>query len=396
MRPSETQPNRNQRTRPRVSMVLATTVAAIATLSAYLAMVKFGINVLEMDQLTAYGTAGVFELLLVTIAILAHEAAKDGRPYGVLLVLTWVMSSGSGFFAAWDEIHLGHPWAAAAFRFCVPLLAALGWHLALIGYRHLATGMSWITARRLSRMRRFYEAVEAGFRATDTGSTWRTRIANRRLIRARSRMRRVVPPALMREHTEAWAEANIDLVAMTESARTGHNRLSVALSGEQNGSNQETIEPNRDPGTPDTGENRPATITAPATITVSNVRPLPARDEHDDDPGIPAPATEPINPTPATSKPTAQPITVTSQETEPNPATMTSQATQPTSTQRYCLGCNTPLPAGASPRAKFCTKKKPNGDRDQSCKNRYHANQARQARETFERAIQTGHGPAFA
>lgn len=396
MRPPSTQPNR---TRPRPSMILATTVATIATVSAYLAMVKFGINVLEMNELTAYGTAGVFELLLVTIAILAHEAAKDGRPYGVLLVLTWLMSSGSGFFAAWDEIHLGHPWAAAVFRFCVPLLAALGWHLALIGYRHLATGLSWIAARRLARMRRFYEAVEAGFRATDTGSTWRTRIANRRLIRARSRMRRVVPPALMREHTEAWAQADIDLVAMTESARTGHNRLSVALSGAATGSNQETRQPNPEHGNPDTGENRPATITAPATITVSNVRPLPVRDDHDD-PGTPAPATEPANPTRATNQPTGQPVnqpvTVTNQATEPARATEPSQATEPTSAQRYCLGCNTPLPAGASPRAKFCTKKKPNGDRDQSCKNRYHANQARQARETFERAIQTGHSPAFA
>jgi hypothetical protein len=128
----------NRTNRPKPSTVLAVIVAGIATSNAYLAMVDFAVDMVGMDRGTAYVIAGVFELSLFTVAVLAREAAKDNRPNGVLLTLTWVLSGASGIFAAIHEYDLGHGIGAILFRISVPTLAALMWHLALIGERHLA------------------------------------------------------------------------------------------------------------------------------------------------------------------------------------------------------------------------------------------------------------------
>lgn len=92
--------NTTNRRHPRASTILAVLVAGIATVNAYLAMVAFAIDMVGMDEGTAYVTAGVFELSLFTVAVLAREAAKDNRPNGILLTLTWVLSGASGVFAA--------------------------------------------------------------------------------------------------------------------------------------------------------------------------------------------------------------------------------------------------------------------------------------------------------
>ncbi|WP_369369881.1 winged helix-turn-helix domain-containing protein [Promicromonospora sp. Populi] len=190
----------------------AISVALISTGSAYLAMVQFGIDVLAMNQGTAYATAGVFELSLVTVALLAREAARDNRPGGTLLALTWVLSSASGVFAAWHEAYIGHPIGAVLFRFIVPLLAALMWHLALIGDRHLATGTSWSAMRQSARMHALFLTTEDLFRAQSLNDGSRT--ARRRLAkaeagrrRARSVALRTVPPTDMRAQVAAWCEA---------------------------------------------------------------------------------------------------------------------------------------------------------------------------------------------
>lgn len=353
---------------PRLSMILATAVATIATYSAYLAMVKFGINVLTMDTTTSMITSGVFELLLLTVAVLAREAARDGRPHGVLLFLTWLLSSASGFFAAWDEIYLGHPWAAAAFRFCIPIGAALGWHLALIGHRHLAAGVSWSTGRRLLRMQRFYEAVEAAMRAADAGDPRRISRAQRRLIAARSAARRVVSPIDMREHTEAWSDSDAAIVAMTEGARNGHNRLVSALLGTG--------------GTVSATDNGPRNGNGtPLVATVSNLRPLVNR-------------TEPSEPNAvATLNRTAPAADATANGTINHAANATPErstepdATSANATIRRCKGCGEELPANATARAQYCVRFKPDGSRDQTCKNRYNAGRLRSAGEALERSI---------
>ncbi|GHH76331.1 winged helix-turn-helix domain-containing protein [Promicromonospora soli] len=207
--PVTTVPTRRSR-----SLVLsgAISVALISTGSAYLAMVQFGVDVLAMNQGTAYATAGVFELSLVTVALLAREAARDNRPGGTLLALTWALSSASGVFAAWHEAYIDHPVGAVLFRFIVPLLAALMWHLALIGDRHLATGTSWSALRQSARMHALFLTTEDLFRAQSLNDG--SRAARRRLARAEAGRRRArsvalrtVPPTEMRAQVAAWCEA---------------------------------------------------------------------------------------------------------------------------------------------------------------------------------------------
>lgn len=198
---------------PRGSRTLVLTgavlVALVSTASAYLAMVQFGIDVLGMPEPVAYATAGVFELSLVTVALMAREAATDNRPGGTLLALTWVLSSASGLLAAWHEIFIGHTVGAAVFRFLVPLLAALMWHLALIGDRHLATGHTWSSLRQTARMHALFLATEDLFRAQSLNDG--TRAARRRLNRAEKTLRRTraialktVPPEEMHAQVTTW------------------------------------------------------------------------------------------------------------------------------------------------------------------------------------------------
>ena len=208
----------NARIRP--AIVAAIAVAVIATGSAYLAMVSFGTDVLTMTTGIAFATAGVFELSLVTVALLAREAAQQNRPNGVLLVLTWFLSGSSGVFAAWHEIYLGHEIGAAAFRFLVPLLAALMWHLALIGDRHLATGRTWSSRLQDARLHAWFLATDAERRARqdqrDRGG-WLAGIrvgwAQRRRLRTRAVALRTVPPA---EVAETVALMRAALVAMDQ------------------------------------------------------------------------------------------------------------------------------------------------------------------------------------
>jgi len=196
----------------RLVLAGAVSVALISTVSAYLAMVGFGRDVLGMDPATAYTTAGVFELSLVTVALLAREAARDNRPGGVLLSLTWALSSASGVFAAVHEVYLDHPAGAVLFRFVVPLLAALMWHLALIGDRHLASGATWSGIRQSMRMHALFLTTEDAVRAhaTDDG----TPAARRNIAKAEARRRaaravalKSVPPAEMRTRTAEWMDS---------------------------------------------------------------------------------------------------------------------------------------------------------------------------------------------
>jgi hypothetical protein len=225
----------------RLVLAAAVSVAAISTVGAYLAMVSFGIDVLTMSPATAYATAGVFELSLVTVALLAREAARDARPGGVLLALTWALSSASGVFAAWHELYMGHPAGAAVFRFLVPLLAALMWHLALIGDRHLATGTSWSSMRATARMHALFLTTEDAARAhqgadTTTASQRAVARAEARRRRARAVALRTVPPDEMRARAAAHldalsavADAVSDVAAMH--AHTNHRVSGLSVSG---------------------------------------------------------------------------------------------------------------------------------------------------------------------
>ncbi|MFE6510295.1 hypothetical protein ACFVBP_21695 [Nocardioides sp. NPDC057764] len=210
----------------------AVTVALISTAAAYVAMVGFGRDVLAMGAINAYAFAGVFELSLVTVALMAREAAQQDRPAQTLLTLTWLLSAASGFFAGWHEIHLGHAATAAAFRFIVPLLAALMWHLALVGDRHLAMERSWSDLRMGARMHALLATRVEWRRARDTALRKRTRSARRKLERAQKRYWRAeavalrsVAPGAMREQITQWVDA---FAAVAEGTRQA-DRLPMTL-----------------------------------------------------------------------------------------------------------------------------------------------------------------------
>lgn len=210
----------------------AVSVALISTAAAYVAMVGFGRDVLAMGAINAYAFAGVFELSLVTVALMAREAAQQDRPAQTLLTLTWLLSAASGFFASWHEIHLGHAATAAAFRFIVPLLAALMWHLALVGDRHLAMERSWSELRMGARMHALLATRVEWRRARDTALRKRTASSRRKLERAQKRYWRAeavalrsVAPGAMRDQITQWVDA---FAAVAEGTRQA-DRLPITL-----------------------------------------------------------------------------------------------------------------------------------------------------------------------
>lgn len=330
--------NRTNRPMPKASTVLAVIVAGIATGNAYLAMVDFAVDMVGMERNTAYVIAGVFELSLFTVAVLAREAAKDNRPNGVLLTLTWVLSGASGVFAAIHEADLGHGIGAILFRLSVPTLAALMWHLALIGERHLATGTTWADARRQRAMQALYEAAEEAFRLA---GTWREAGAQRRYRRALHRARRVSPPAVMIHQTSQWDAASAAETATILTARDNHARQMGAFTARQ--------------------------VEAPAPATSST----PATDI---EPTAPAPVAV-VRPTPVpVSVPVAVPVYA---QTAAATTDTTTRVTAVVDGDRKCQGCGAPIPADAPANRRFCSKTKPDGTRDQSCKNRFHQAQQR-------------------
>lgn len=332
--------NRTNRPMPKASTVLAVIVAGIATGNAYLAMVDFAVDMVGMNQNTAYVIAGVFELSLFTVAVLAREAAKDNRPNGVLLTLTWVLSGASGIFAAMHEHELGHGIGAILFRLSVPTLAALMWHLALIGERHLATGTTWADARRQRAMQALYEAAEEAFRLA---GTWREAGAQRRYRRALHRARRVSPPAVMIHQTSQWDAASAAETATILTARDNHARQMGAFTARQ----VEAPAP------------APATSSTPAT---------------DIEPTAPAPVAV-VRPAPVpVSVPVAVPVYA---QTAAATTDTTTRVTAVVDGDRKCQGCGAPIPADAPANRRFCSKTKPDGSRDQSCKNRFHQAQQR-------------------
>lgn len=206
---TNTTPGRN-----RFVLVGAFCVALISTAAAYVAMVGFGRDILQMNAGNAYAFAGVFELSLVTVALMAREAAQQDRPAQTLLTLTWLLSAASGTFAAMHELYEGHGPVGAVFRFTVPLLAALMWHLALIGDRHLAMERSWAEMRTGARLNAMMHARVERQRAAEAARNNPSRRALRRLARANARWEkaeavalRTVPPAQMRHHTVVMMDA---------------------------------------------------------------------------------------------------------------------------------------------------------------------------------------------
>ncbi|NNU25951.1 helix-turn-helix domain-containing protein [Isoptericola sediminis] len=195
---------------PMVAVVIA---AFIATALAYSGMVLFGLEVANMAPVEAYALAGFLEVSLVAVALMARNAALEGRPYGVLLTLTWVLSGTSGVFAALHEIAVPNestPYMVV-FRFVPPLVAALMWHLALVGERHLVTGHTLDERRREHRVHQYVTALELwrDARLDSTGtrnSMRRVRALHERQRAARDRALKLLTVEDFERRMQVWVE----------------------------------------------------------------------------------------------------------------------------------------------------------------------------------------------
>lgn len=340
--------NATNGTRPKLSTVLANTVATVATLSSYLAMVAFARDVLDMSVFLAYTTAGVFEMMLFTVAILARERAQEGKPYGTFMLLTVLFATAAGAFAGWEEIYAGHPWQAAAFRLLVAWSAAAAWHFEFLGLKELSTGISWRAARINRRMQAVQEATEALFRARDIGKTNVIKKREKAYIRAVSRARHLVTPDEMRALTEAQQDSADALVSHLAFTRSGHERINAAFEGR--GVQVPRVERR--------ATLRTVTPNAPTVPTV-------------------APAALPTNTTENEDAP-EPPVTTTSAET--SRTTIAATVTRETGEGRLCDGCGKPLPASATARARYCVEYDENGRRSQRCKNLYNSGRGYRAK----------------
>lgn len=209
---------------PMVAVVIA---ATIATALAYSGMVLFGLEVAHMSPLEAYGLAGFLEISLVAVALMARNAALEGRPYGVLLALTWVLSGTSGLFAALHEVAV--PTASTpymvVFRFVPPLVAALMWHLALVGERHMVTGHTLEERRRELRVHGYVSALEQwrDARADSAGSA-----GDLRKVRAAHERQRAARDAALKLLTVEDFERRMQVwVDRLEAAERHGNRLDL-------------------------------------------------------------------------------------------------------------------------------------------------------------------------
>ena len=227
---------------PMVAVVVA---ALIATALAYSGMVLFGLEVAHMTPLEAYGLAGFLEVSLVAVALMARNAALEGRPYGVLLTLTWVLSGTSGLFAALHEVAV--PTASTpymvVFRFVPPLVAALMWHLALVGERHMVTGHTLEERRREARVHGYVSALEQwrDARADSAGSPAdlrKVRAAHERQRAARDAALKLLTVEDFERRMQVWVErleaaerhgARLDLIGASSVKRgTARGQAEVA------------------------------------------------------------------------------------------------------------------------------------------------------------------------
>ncbi|MGF0115944.1 helix-turn-helix domain-containing protein [Promicromonospora sp. Marseille-Q5078] len=254
---------------PMVAVVVA---AFIATALAYSGMVLFGLEVAHMSPAEAYALAGFLEVSLVAVALMARNAALEGRPYGVLLTLTWILSGTSGMFAALHEIAVpdaSTPYMVA-FRFVPPLVAALMWHLALVGERHLVTGHTLDERRREHRVHQYVTALEL-WRDARLDSAG-TRQGARKVRAAHQRQRAARDGALKLLTVEDFERRMQVWVERLEAAERHGNRLDLigASSVERGVSRGRAVGPGR--AVPALAA-EPAVVATPATTTTELAEP---------------------------------------------------------------------------------------------------------------------------
>lgn len=133
----------------RAAVTLTALAALMPTLLSAQGMISVGIDVLRLAAAVAVALAVFLELALVSSALLARSAVRQGRSGSGDLTATWVFSTVSGVFSAGHELvgpadPLGlRTWQldarsglAAGVRIAAPLVAAWLWHRILTGDRH--------------------------------------------------------------------------------------------------------------------------------------------------------------------------------------------------------------------------------------------------------------------
>ncbi len=296
---------------PMVAVVVA---AFIATALAYSGMVLFGLEVAHMSPLEAYALAGFLEVSLVAVALMARNAALEGRPYGVLLTLTWILSGTSGVFAALHEIAVpteSTPYMVV-FRFVPPLVAALMWHLALVGERHLVTGHTLDERRREHRVHQYVTALES-WRDARLDSTGNAR-GMRKVRRAHLKQRAARDGALKLLTVEDFERRMQVWVDRLEAAERHGNRLdtigaSSIKRGTSKGISPEAVAAAAAPARTAPSLGATAADAAIVAEAASAVRGAPERSESPQAPAAPAADRLPVRPSRGGASGAAAPTT---------------------------------------------------------------------------------------
>lgn len=201
---------------------LTTTIAGavMATILSYVLITQFFTDVAGLPQWQAYAFGGFLEVCLIAAGLQARARILAGGEAGVLITLTWVFSGISAVLSASHEIVYltpdGEPILDLTFgspltmtiRAVAPLVAAIMWHVLLIGEQHLVSGLPRGYRRHARLMHTYLFAREELRDLTDAGAAEEEIEAARDRLRvARKRVFRSVPvdryQALLGKHLTA-------------------------------------------------------------------------------------------------------------------------------------------------------------------------------------------------
>lgn len=251
---------------------LAVTIggAAMATALSYVFITQFFTDVAGMPLWQAYAFGGFLEVCLVGAGLQARARILDGAEAGVLITLTWVFSGISAALSASHEIvHIGPNGVPVLdlssgspltmiVRAVAPLVAAIMWHLLLIGEKHLVSGLPRGYRRHARLMHTYLFAREELRDLTNTGADPATIEAARdRLRAARKRVFRIVPvdryQALLGKHLAALHadfEGSARVERMSEIRQPGKPRAATTISKRIAGAKRQIAAPVPDSGIP--------------------------------------------------------------------------------------------------------------------------------------------------
>lgn len=194
--------------------------AAMATSLSYIFITEFFVDVAGMQLWLAFAFGGFLEVCLVGAGLQARHRILAAADAGVLITLTWVFSGISAALSASHEIvhrnadgvpvldlSSGSPLTMIV-RAVAPLVAAVMWHLLLIGEKHMVSGKPRGYRKHTQLMHEYLFAREELRDLTEAEAEPELIAAARDALRsARKRVFRIVPvdtyQALLGEHLSA-------------------------------------------------------------------------------------------------------------------------------------------------------------------------------------------------